>query len=75
MKTKVICVNDFPEQAFPPNTPDAVVEKELEDWEPKYPEVVRYKGIPLCDFTKDELVIILSKITHGLLNKEEPNGD
>lgn len=28
MRTSVICVNDFPEMAFPPGTPDAVIQKE-----------------------------------------------
>ena len=36
MRTSVICVNDFPEMAFPPGTPDAVVEEQQAKLQAKY---------------------------------------
>ena len=38
MRTSVMCVNDFPEMAFPPDTPDDIVEEQRMKLQAKYDE-------------------------------------
>lgn len=39
----------------------------LEKWRQKETDVCLFRGIPLSYFTKDELIILITRITNGML--------
>lgn len=51
------------------------VRQQLKEWaesrKTHYPECVCYNGIPLWEFTRNELVAIISKTIHELIKKED----
>ncbi len=47
------------------------VREQLDEWAKTATGVTLYEGVHLQDFTKDELVILLSKLTDDLMKRED----